>query len=251
MKLRTKLIGGFAALVLSTVSASANITGGTGPSPMTPGGFQAEFVAGTGGLAGFDIFRLYALVSPTGTEAGATGLQSVDAIVTTVGNQKFKFTDYDFSDAVPDSDVLGKTSSLPTTNTTTVGTFLKVGSVGSFNVVTVLPPGYISDPDGNGTTDTDPQTNYAAVKSFRVAGFNTNPDTAGVGGNGGKGALFGVVVVPHGAGLQTEGQVVAQVAAEKGSPYTLTFDLLVPEPTSLGLISIGAIGLLARRRRQA
>src|SRR5438105_15377211 len=105
MKLKTKLLGGFAALALSGVSANAAITGGTGAGS-TPGTFAAEYTPGTGALAGFDIFRLYALVTPTGTETGATGFQSVDATVTTASNQKFKFGDFDF-DGLPDADVFG------------------------------------------------------------------------------------------------------------------------------------------------
>jgi hypothetical protein len=236
MKVRVKRFASFAAFALCVDSAEGAITGSV-----------PEYAPGTGALAGFDIYRLYASLTPTGTETGATGLQSADVIVNSgSANLKFKFADYDFTDAVPDADVLGKTSSQPVTNTSSVGTFIRVGSVGSFNVVTVSPPGYISDPNGDGVTDTDPSANYAAVKTFRVAGFNTNPDASAIGGNGGKGALFAVIVLPHSAGSTGDWVAVAQLAADKGNAYTLIYD--VPEPASVGLLGLGAFGVVVGRR---
>src|SRR6266704_2309205 len=103
MKLRTKLIGGFAALALMAGSANAGIT------------INVDQAAGTGALNNFDIFRIFASLTPTGTETGATGIQSVDITVdSTVSNSnlKFKFTDLDgASDAVLDADVIGKSMS--------------------------------------------------------------------------------------------------------------------------------------------
>jgi hypothetical protein len=234
MNYRVIAASSFAALLLWVGPASASIVSN-----------GAEYTPGTGALSGFDIFRLFALVIPTGSEAGATGLQSIDVTVTTQENQRFKFGDFDF-DGTNDADVFGRTSASATTNTATVGTFLRVGTAangfsGSFNAVTVLPPGANS-----GDNLGDPTTNYSAVKSFRVAGFNSTPDPNGLGGNGGRGALYGIVVVPHTA--FGGGHVVANLAADKGNPVTLSFDLL-PEPTSLGLISVGVIGVLGRRRR--
>jgi hypothetical protein len=244
MKLKTKLIGGFAALALSTLSANATIV------PVV------EQASGTGALAGFDIFRVFAKLTADGTETGATGIQSIDITVDSTvsnSNMKFKFTDLDGgSDAVNDADVIGKTMAVgtATTNTTTVGSFFRAGGASGFNVVQINPPGSDSDPDGDGVTNTDPTVNYAAVKAFRVVGFNPTPDTTGIGGNGGKGALVGLVVLPHTAG-PVEANVTMNVAAEKGAPYLFVFPLPVPEPTSMGLLGLGAIGLLARRRRQA
>src|SRR5436853_4788889 len=106
MKLKTKLLGGFAALALCAGSANADVISGTGGT--------AEYAPGTGALAGFDIFRLYAHVLQTGAETTATGFQSVDATVDTTGfsnqNMKFKFTDLDGTDTTNDADVFGKTT---------------------------------------------------------------------------------------------------------------------------------------------
>src|SRR5689334_1588859 len=113
MKLSTKFLGGFAALALialSAFSANAAIT------------LNVDQLLGTGALSGFDIIRIYANLTPTGTEAGATGIQSIDATVdtsTSNTNLKFKFADLDGTDPVLDADVIGKTMpvNVATTNT--------------------------------------------------------------------------------------------------------------------------------------
>jgi hypothetical protein len=232
MTSRTTIVG-ILALALTPVSADAGIT----ISPF------AESAPGTGALSGFDIFRIYARLDPSGPESGATGIQSIDMTVDTPNlNMRFKFSDFDL-DGVNDADILGKTSTTPTTNTSSVGTFIRVGGPASFNLVTVVPAG-----PNSGTNGTDPSANYAAVKQFRVAGFNATPDGSAIGGNGGKGALIAVVVIPHAAD-EFSATVLINLAADKGVAYTF-FEPLTPEPTSSGLLLLSAMGLQARRRRR-
>ena len=239
MKLKAILIGGLVALVLSAGSANAAIM------------INVDQAGGTGALSGFDIFRIFANLTPTGTEAGATGIQSIDGTVDTSAsntNLKFKFADLDLgSDQVNDADVIGKTmpGNVATTNTNTVGTFFRTGGASSFNIVKVVPSNWDSDPDQDGTSDFNPPVDYSSVKNFRVVGFNPTPDASGIGGNGGKGALIGLVVVPHTSSFP-EALATINVAADKGVAYQ--FITPFPEPTSFGLVEVSAMGLLARRR---
>src|SRR6266704_2373053 len=105
-----------------------------------------QTAGGTGALSDYVILRFYAKVNPIGSEAGATGLQSIDATLTTSANQLFKFINQDpFK-----PDVLGQSTLQPATNTSTAGTFFRVGGPACFNLVLVSPP--ITprlDPDGN------------------------------------------------------------------------------------------------------
>jgi hypothetical protein len=188
---------------------------------------------GTGALSDYVILRFYAKVNPIGTEAGATGLQTIDATLTTSSNQLFKFADFDF-DGIPDPDVVGRTVSQPATNTSTAGTFFRVGSLASFNAVLVLPP-IFTDNEG-------PPPDYSAVKSFRVAGFNPTPDTAGV--SNPLGALFGVGVIPS----STQSWALdLMVAADKGVAYHLTASG-VPEPAGVVILGVGWAAVQRRKR---
>src|SRR5437764_13269304 len=92
---------------------------------------NVQTAGGTGALSDYVILRFYAKVNPIGTEAGATGLQSIDATLTTFANQLFKFVNQDPFEP----DVLGKTTLQPATNTSTAGTFFRVGGAASFNLV--------------------------------------------------------------------------------------------------------------------
>ena len=116
--------------------------------------------------------------------------------------------------------------------------------------MTVEPAGPNSDTNGDGKPDTDPAVNYGAVNHFRVAGFNTVPDTAGIGGNGVRGALIGVVILPRtGGGDVYRATVLINVAADKGVSYTFS-EPLIPEPTGIGVLGICAMGLWGSMRRR-
>jgi hypothetical protein len=227
--------------------------------------------AGTGALNGFDIHRYFAAFDSTTSPeaiAGANGLQSAKVTLTTLfapgdfitpstTNFRFKFTDLDF-DGENDADVNGNTisDSVARTNTTTVGTMIRVNPVSSFSVQALSPTGARSDTNSDGTPDTFPTQNYAAVKSFRVEGFSQNPP-AGPGfdssaktanaGQTGAGALFALAVVPTGKAVRAQGTL----SPDKGGVTDFDTGIAIPEPATLGLFSVGAIGLLARRRRKA
>jgi hypothetical protein len=217
---------------------------------------------GTSGLAGFDIHRYFAAFDPTTSDealAGANGLQSVKVTLTTLfapgdtttpstTNFKFKFTDLDF-DGENDADVNGNTISdtVGRTNNSTIGTFARVNPISSFSVQALSPAGARSDTNSDGTPDTIPTDNYAAVKNFRVEGFSQNPP-AGPGYDAsakstGPGALFAVAIVPTGKAVRAQGAL----SPDKGG--VTNFDT-VPEPTTLGLLGIGAVAAMARRRRK-
>jgi hypothetical protein len=208
---------------------------------------------GTGELSGFDIHRYFAGFDPVTSDeaiAGANGLEAVKVTFSTGHTTyfKFKFTDLDH-DGENDADVTGATisDSVARTDTATVGTMIRVNPVDSFSVQQVFPTGSRSDTNLDGTPDTIPTSNYSATTTFRLEGFSQDPP-AGPGYDAsakstGPGALFGIAVVPTGTVVSAFGSL----APDKG--YVTSFD--GPEPATLGLISVGAIGLLARRRRKA
>jgi len=120
------------------------------------------------------------------------------------------------------------------------------------------------DADGDGTVsndpnDIDPIALYQdKLKSFRVEGLTDTPDPSMLSSNANyaRGALLAVAVVPHGARVTFTGKYSPNFnVGGLGTSNTAPQDFFVindaPEPATLGLFSVGAIGALARRRRKA
>jgi len=206
------------------------------------------------------------------------------------GQFKFGFTDRT-ADGIPDWDPVripttaGTASSSPLTDNANVNTFIasrpydaaanaQGGPLSIPNGLYAIyptpgfgdgkaPPQDSSDNDGDNMLspgDFDPRTIYQSplvvgfqtspgLKQFRVEMFNATVDPSAMPGNANynRGALFAVAVVPH---LQSV-NITGSLAADKGDQTAVNYTDAIPEPASIGLLGLGAVGFLARRRRQA
>jgi hypothetical protein len=268
-------LASLAILGLATVSAQADQIIPNDPTSKGTMIVSETVTAGTGDLAGFELHRFYAALSPASPEvlAGAHGLQSVK--VTLSSNNGFKYLAGQFAAPPfpmnPDVDIVGANATDDVYRTATTS--------GDPNAFTGIGTGvFVHDPDfdafsvqgiavdGTPRTTTaynatSPTANGSALfnnaKSFRVEGFtqNPNPPTADnpFGGDPqavttnvtpGSGALFAMAIVPAGTNVGIDGIL----AADKGD--TTVFSS-VPEPGSLAFLGLGAMGIMARRRRRA
>jgi hypothetical protein len=227
--------------------------------------------AGTGGYAGQDIYRYFAAFSPTSPEAmaGATGLSSIKCTLSIQGAGTFQYTtgQFDGADfpANPDVDVIGG-------HATDAALRLR-NDPGDSNLLTAVGTGAFVHEDGgfgfsfqglfvdgvgkpltvvNNTGTSNGYNLFQNAQSIRIEGY-IPPGPGGVqasdssaktlsAGQDGAGALFAVAVVPHNAVLQASGVV----AADKGD---LTAFPVMPEPSSVAMVSVAAFGVLLHRRR--
>ena len=104
------------------------------------------------------------------------------------------------------------------------------------------------DPTAYSVVSTVPDNthaNYAGgVTQFEVVGANLGGGINATTTNGGAGALVGVAVVPTGDPVKLSGTL----GGELGAPVAVSAVNGVPEPASLGLLGLGALGLIRRRR---
>jgi len=241
---------------------------------------------GTGANANFDQIKFYALND--GENGTGKALIGVASTMTTDSHFIFRMANLD-EDNVLDADIMmteGPTFKYstgdpdnPTARSTSpfsfsagssnTGTAIRPrgtpDSIANWNAQVFIPntptstPTVTKDADGfilTATPTTTPNYNNTNINSFRVEGVYLGPTfapladaTATANAANGKGALFAVALVPKGASVTLP---APQLAGEIGPTLTLAnYTDAVPEPATLGLLSLGGMAILGRRRRKA
>ena len=120
------------------------------------------------------------------------------------------------------------------------GSYVRAGSAAGFTVVSTTPnyQSPVSEAAVHNPTD---YTDGQWLHSFEVVGL---PGLTTGGLNASSPITFAQAVVPEGQPVILSGQF----GAESGSPHAFEVITFVPEPASVGLIGVGALGLLRRCR---
>jgi hypothetical protein len=264
-----KLFASAAMLVAGMAMATSSEAAFTVTATRTPG---------TGAYAGQDIIRWFGAISPTGPEvaAGASGLQSAKVTLTILdpgSSNVFQYVTGQFAgtpNANQDVAINGERQDDATARTLNdkgdVANFAAQGTgifIHDDNGIGFSMQGLFVDDVSKGPgaqNNTGPANGYALfqnAKSIRVEGFVPQPG-GGVKGSDshaitsstadGAGSLFAIAVVPSGVSVNAQGTLAPDQGTQ--SDFNVTSSG-VPEPTSMALLGLGAVGLMARRRRQA
>jgi hypothetical protein len=226
--------------------------------------------AGTGALAGNNVFSFYARNDQTGPQAGSHTLLAMEIHFTTVDGKPFVFDFRDVgSDGRADANVFGKNLDASTAG----GTFMRFGTYPDW-IGSVLSPGeYRTDSGGT------PAQTYANVTDLYAIGFSQNQ---ALDATQGMGQFFGAAVVPDGTDVHVSGLMGAEQGTGGGvGSAPLPADLLAepdaianllaaqaaagvtagprvpvslvaraPEPGSFAVLGAASLATLARRRRR-
>ena len=192
---------------------------------------------GTGMFAGDDVIQWKVQNTGTGVTAGTTKLLAVDITMSSPDpNPKFFIRTFDSTggnESTPtDADLANQGGNSPS------GSFVRAGSATGFTIVSTNP-NYQGPDSGSAVTNPTPYTDGQALTSFEVVG---SPGLTTGGVSAINPILFAQSVVPPGQVVQLSGLM----GAETGPPVPIGN---FPEPSSLGLLMLGATATLVRRRR--
>lgn len=154
--------------------------------------------------------------------------------------------DQDGSGNVDDNDV----SNQGGTAAPNFGTYARFGNTSQWTLAGSMPDNASSD-DPNGPHGKD-QPNYPASGKYTDSQSMAGPITVIGGANLTTGGLNDATMKPLAFAVVPHGQEVTfdvNVAGSVGPSDTASIIDAIPEPATLGLLGLGTIGLLARRRR--
>jgi len=180
------------------------------------------------------VFRAFndGTVTPSsGPQGTGTKLQSMNITESSPAGLQYDFPG-DGTVNVTGFGLIFPTSSTPQSSLPK-GSFMRIGATSGFNAPSITP-------------DPSDENNYKppapGATAFSIQGFPNSPPTAST-----SAVPFAVAVVPTGAPASISGFLAGDLGNASGEPVTATNG--VPEPATLGLLSLGGLGLLARRRR--
>jgi hypothetical protein len=236
--------------------------------------FNYTVTPGDGLLAGKNIFQFYARNDQTGDQLGSKSLLAADIHFRPMGGTALTFDFRDVNgDLIPDANTSGSGMDEGSVG----GTFMRFGTYDDWQEFFVRPVGNRS---GGGNV---PIVAYANVNDLNLVGFSLNK---ALDATQGLGRFYGAAVVPigvdvnvfgqvaaekggpvgTGAGPVTDGDVDALLAAgdvpgavlmsersrgvEQGPFFPFNFVASAPEPATMGLMGVGGVVVLFRRRRR-
>lgn len=238
-------------------------------------GFTFNYTVGPNVVApGTNIFRFYAKNDQQGSQTGTQTLMGVSARMQSLGGPfRFDFIDVD-GDGLPDANVNGVGMSEADVR----GTFIRIG-----NRLDWFVPWQSLVP-ANGFTNTGLGGNPSAFNSTLLWGLDGVNLTANqkpplLDATTGLGCFFGAAIVPDDTDVQVSGLIAAENGAvvsgltsdstvasivpyesydsqpsepagsDPSAWYAFDFIAYAPEPGTLGIMVVGAMTFLARRRR--